>query len=513
MGYGVNVDYGQAVEWYRKAAAAGDTEGMAYLGGEYSVGDGVPKDLKQAMFWFHKSANAGGAAGMNKLGLMNENGVGVPRDPAQAMQWYQKAAALGDMYAMNNIGKLYLGKSGIPQNFPEAIRWFRKAAELGETDSMNVLATALEGGFLGVPRDPATAEAWYRRSAGLGNENAKQSLMRIGGWQNFDLNGDWEAYFTTPALPEAIRIVQRENTIQAMRLRLDLSPLGLPFLRGSYDPATRTSHLELAGVGLLGLIQALGSSKSAASGAGIPANWSAAKVTVLDPDHFSIENRPPFQRITAPHLNDVPCSAQNPLHVRAQWAYIRGTMATGAGNYNLAACWYHVGLQDGDARSRSGMGDLTRKGLGTPKNSGWAFTWYERAAAGGDPHAARSIAEMYDDGELPMDAAKSQFWHEKAAAMEQRKAQQIAAEKKKEAADRAGLHLIGAIALVGGQLLTWDVGADPDCDTRRRDRSGSAIPDSEDPERRARRDRLVASGEMYCGKPIDLSPLLPENLR
>ena len=288
--------------------------------------------------------------------------------------------------------------------------------------------------------------------------------------------------------------------------------MGLPFLRGTYDPDKRVSHVELAGVGLLSLIQTMNSPKPV-DGSEVAANWFPVRLRIVDPDHFTIEDKPAFQRVTAPRLNDVPCSSKNPLNVRPQWAYIRGRMATEAANYQLAACWYHVGLQAGDARSRSGMGDLARKGLGTTRNPGWAFTWYERAAGGGDAYAARRIAEMYDNGELPMDSAKSQFWHTKAAAMEQKRAELIAAEKKKEASDRAAMHLIGGIALVGGQLLTWDVGADPGCDIRRRDRTGSPIPDSEDPERRARRDELVASGEMYCGKPIDISPLLPENLQ
>jgi TPR repeat protein len=512
MGYGVTVDYAQAVNWYRKAAAAGDLEGMAYLGGEYAAGNGVPKDMQQALYWFHKSADAGGAAGMNKLGLLYQHGDGVPRDPAQAMRWYEKAAALGDMYAMNNIGILYVGNWGIPQNYPEAFRWFRKAAELGETDAMNILAVGYEMGVPGLSKDPKQAEFWYRKSAALGNQNAKQALMRLGGWQNFDLNGDWEAYFTSPMLPEAIRIVQKNNTINAVRLSLDFSPMGIPFLRGTYDPDKQASHVEGAEVGLFGLVQALNSPNSS-TGAAAAANWVPVTLTVLDRDHFSIENKPAFQRITAPRLNDVPCSPQNPLRVKPQWAYVRGKMAADAGDYNLAACWYHVGIAFGDVRSRSGMGDLARKGLVTTKNANWAFTWYEQAASGGDAYAARSIAEMYDDGELPMEAAKSQFWHAKAAEMEQKRAQQIAAEQKKEASDRAALHLIRGIALVGGQLLTWDVGASPECDTRRQDRSGSPIANTEDPERAARRDRLLATGEIYCGKPIDISPLLPENLQ
>ncbi|HEX4810080.1 MAG TPA: tetratricopeptide repeat protein [Bryobacteraceae bacterium] len=226
---GVKEDETQAMYWMRKAAEGGDTDGMAYLGGLYSAGSGVPVDYKQALLWFHKSADAGGASGMNKLGLAYQYGRGVEKNFPLAMQWFRKAADLGDMYALNNVGNMYLGNMGIPQDLQEALRWYLKAAALGEADSMNMIAVIYENGSKGIPRNPKEAEAWYRKSAALGNENGKQSLMRLGGWQNFDMNGDWEAYFTTPAIPEAIQITQRDNTLNAVRLRNDLSPMGIAF--------------------------------------------------------------------------------------------------------------------------------------------------------------------------------------------------------------------------------------------------------------------------------------------
>src|ERR1035438_9466983 len=254
LGQGVKTDYAEAMRWYRRAAELGDTEAMAYIGGLYAHGDGVPVDQPQALSWYHKSADAGGAAGMNKLGLAYQNGIGVQKNPTLALQWYIKAADLGDMYAMNNLGNMYLGNAGIRQNQTEALRWYRKAAELGETDSMNELATVDEIGWGKIPKNLKEAEYWFRKSAALGNENGRQSMMRIGGWQNFNLNGDWEAYFTSPALPEAIRIVQHDDTLQATRLRDDLSPLGLAFLRATYDRTTGQGQVDLAAVGLLGLI-------------------------------------------------------------------------------------------------------------------------------------------------------------------------------------------------------------------------------------------------------------------
>lgn len=510
LGNGVPADSVEAMRWYRKAADAGDLTAMAYIGGMYSDGSGVPISYPQALAWYHKSADAGGTAGMNKLGLAYEGGLGVPKNPAIALQWYLKAANLGDRYAMINLSKMYIGRSGIPQDVHQTLRWDQKAADLGDSNAMNTLATIYEAGWKDIPRDSKKADYWYTKAAALGNENARESLMRLGGWQNFDLNGDWEAYFNSPALPEAIRIVQQHDTLQATRLREDLLPLGIAFLRARYDRGKNQSSAELATISFPALIIALNASPGAS--AGLSGNWGPTTITILDPDHFIVGDRPPFQRVTTPRLNDVPCSPQNPLRVQPLWAYIRGKMAVEVRKYDLAACWYHIGIVGGQVRARSGMGDLLRYGWGTPRNASWAYSWYEGAAQQGDPYAAKSIADMYDRGELPANPAKSQQWHAKAKLMEERYNKALSDEKKKEQSNRASMHLLAGIALVGGQLLTWDVGADPGCDVRRRDiRTGNPIEDSVDPEREATRNRMVANGEMYCGKPIDISPLFPEH--
>jgi len=45
---GIEQDYKQAVEWYRKAAEQGDTLGQHFLAYMYADGKGVTQDYKQA---------------------------------------------------------------------------------------------------------------------------------------------------------------------------------------------------------------------------------------------------------------------------------------------------------------------------------------------------------------------------------------------------------------------------------------------------------------------------------
>jgi len=52
-------DYDKAVEWFRKAATAGDKDGMYYLGRAYEEGKGVEKDTDRAIEWYRKAAANG----------------------------------------------------------------------------------------------------------------------------------------------------------------------------------------------------------------------------------------------------------------------------------------------------------------------------------------------------------------------------------------------------------------------------------------------------------------------
>ena len=75
-------------------------------GGAYEKGRGVPRDYGQARQWYEKAAAAGHAGGMTNLGVLYEKGLGVPRDYGQARQWYEKGAAAGNGFAMKLLQAL-----------------------------------------------------------------------------------------------------------------------------------------------------------------------------------------------------------------------------------------------------------------------------------------------------------------------------------------------------------------------------------------------------------------------
>ncbi len=133
---GLQKNYEQAAAWYRKAAEAGNADGMRNLGYMYYYGLGLAVDNQRAVYWYLRSAEAGNALGMAFLGDMYKNGTGVDKDPKQALGWFHKAAEANEPYAMNDLGEMYEYGHGVKADREQAIDWYRKAAKLGNQDAV-----------------------------------------------------------------------------------------------------------------------------------------------------------------------------------------------------------------------------------------------------------------------------------------------------------------------------------------------------------------------------------------
>lgn len=172
-----------ALQWFKKAAEAGDSVGTRWLMLMYFAGEGVPKDLEKAKellqqsipllqkdadagdsqamaywadtlnssrepgkyadqvySWLVKSAGAGDLAGMYRLGTCHFEGIGTQKDEGKAIEWYRKAAGLGERQSQVMLGRLYLAGRGVPVDYAEALRWNQRAVEGGDIEAVIALA-------------------------------------------------------------------------------------------------------------------------------------------------------------------------------------------------------------------------------------------------------------------------------------------------------------------------------------------------------------------------------------
>lgn len=164
-GQGIEQDYAQALEWYRKAADLGETDSMINIGSMYLYGQGVEQDYTQALEWYEKAADLGKENAMGWLGYLYYNGLGVEQDYTQALEWFKKGADLGEPSAMNNLAGMYYYGQGVEQDYTQALEWYEKAADLGNTDAMKSLAGMYTDGR-GVEVDIDIAQEWYNKAEG-----------------------------------------------------------------------------------------------------------------------------------------------------------------------------------------------------------------------------------------------------------------------------------------------------------------------------------------------------------
>lgn len=86
----------EAVSWYKKAAAAGESDAMFNLGILYSQGwKGEMASLEQSFYWYERAAQAGDTEGMYMAGNNCLYGIGTERNQEQAAVWLKKALAAG----------------------------------------------------------------------------------------------------------------------------------------------------------------------------------------------------------------------------------------------------------------------------------------------------------------------------------------------------------------------------------------------------------------------------------
>ena len=79
---------------------------MYRLGCLYATGSGVDKDYVEAFDWYKKAAAKGNAEAMYSLGEVYEHGTGVREDIQRAVIWYTNAYQHGNQHAKAALARL-----------------------------------------------------------------------------------------------------------------------------------------------------------------------------------------------------------------------------------------------------------------------------------------------------------------------------------------------------------------------------------------------------------------------
>ncbi|WPZ37112.1 tetratricopeptide repeat protein [Thalassobaculum sp. OXR-137] len=151
--------YGEAMNWYREAADAGDPKAMFYLGLTLEQGLRAGGDPKDAIAWYRKSADKGFALAQFKLGQLYQFGQIVKQDSAAAREWYGKAADQGLADAQYNLAVMLETGEGGAVDAERALALYHGAADGGIPEAFLNLAGILAQGEL-VDQDLVEALKW-----------------------------------------------------------------------------------------------------------------------------------------------------------------------------------------------------------------------------------------------------------------------------------------------------------------------------------------------------------------
>ncbi len=201
-------DYDAALDWYRKAADAGNVDALVDLmrhyeadefyeaaadmaerivkvADAYRTGNGVAQDLEKAVDLYEKVAAQDYEIGNSRLEELSQEelvtlalAADKRKDFRTAFQYYRQAAELGSVFAMNEVGSMYLNGTGVEKSVRKSFRWLKKAAELKNPVSMAMVARMYELG-IGVDADINEALKWYVDAANAGEVHAKQRLEML----------------------------------------------------------------------------------------------------------------------------------------------------------------------------------------------------------------------------------------------------------------------------------------------------------------------------------------------
>ena len=123
--------YLEAIEYWKKAAAAGDAGSAYRLSEEYFDAKIVGRDIELAIRYLMQAADKDDPRALTDLASMYDYGTGVPQDRKRATELYLRAAKLGMPAAMFNIASMLETGEGVAQDKIEAYKFYLLSRDLG----------------------------------------------------------------------------------------------------------------------------------------------------------------------------------------------------------------------------------------------------------------------------------------------------------------------------------------------------------------------------------------------
>ncbi|CDZ76966.1 Putative beta-lactamase HcpC precursor [Legionella massiliensis] len=160
----------QALVWFKKAAALGDTQAQMYCAAAYLYGFGAKKNEDTARQYFIEAAKNGNAIAQYTLAehFINTRNLNSKK---LGVIWLSKAAAQGDVNAEAKLGQMYVSGDVVTRDNEKGLELLVKAA------SKNSYAAMVALGELAVKQNQLdTAKDWLTKAADIAGTDPQAEL-------------------------------------------------------------------------------------------------------------------------------------------------------------------------------------------------------------------------------------------------------------------------------------------------------------------------------------------------
>ena len=164
-----------AIELFKKAIKANESDSCYYLGRMYETGAGVQRDIHKALALFQQGAKLNNPRALNQLGLLYLGSPAVLQDFGHARTYIKRAAEVGLAEAQFNYASLLLEGKVVEMNPEEANSWLHKAAKQSYIPAQLRLARDYQLG-VGIKKDDKQAFNWYNKAALHGDPLAQYEV-------------------------------------------------------------------------------------------------------------------------------------------------------------------------------------------------------------------------------------------------------------------------------------------------------------------------------------------------
>ncbi|WP_019000500.1 tetratricopeptide repeat protein [Succinimonas amylolytica] len=371
-------EFGQALEYIKRAALGGHAEAALELSGFYEKGIGTNRNFREAEKWCFRAAEMGNAQAQYRLAEMYETCHQQSVEEQTVVNWYQKALSKGCWKAAYRIALLYRYGHQISRSDETANKYLQIAVEHDVVPARYEMGISFLNGW-GVEKSLTKAKSYIYQAAMLEYIPAVETYGKI------MLDNNSNISFPDDALLKDLF----EKLSKNGRPEGDFG-LFLLYQRGIGVPKDPNKALEILekcaenkyryALYELGLIYFTGN--------GVQKSYQKAMNLFLESAEKNVDR--------ALHMTGI--------------CYLRGYGT--AVNYKEAFSFFLRASEQGFLPSYRLLGEMCENGVGVMKNDDEAVRYYRLLANAGIDDAFLYIANIYmkDNGDQGRDYAAAQNW-------------------------------------------------------------------------------------------------------